>query len=70
MIALPFTKIIKDMGKGVGWVVDIRSLALDQIILNYILFFQVVGLSLKKKKNERGLGWRGEAESHQCILGI
>lgn len=50
MIALPFTKIIKDMGKGVGWVVDIRSLALDQIILNYILFFQVVGLSLKKKK--------------------
>lgn len=69
MIALPFTKIIKDMEKGVGWVVDIRSLALDQIILNYILFFQVVGLSLKKK-NERGLGWRGEAESHQCILGI
>lgn len=59
MIALPFTKIIKDMGKGVGWVVDIRSLALDQIILNYILFFQVVGLSLKKKMKE---AWAGGAK--------
>lgn len=43
---------------------DIESLILDQIILNYALFFQVEWLRLKNK----ALGWRCEVGVVEAYL--
>lgn len=55
------------MGRGLGFFFgggNIESLILDQIILNYALFFQVEWLRLKNK----ALGWRCEVGVVEAYL--